>query len=94
MTATDAAAPGVLLRDQIKGPIVHGKEKPALRNAQFNVVKALLDAGDRGLTKDDMVAKSGHSDALGILHRLADGDDDWKKAIHFAGKPGGRYKIG
>jgi hypothetical protein len=84
----------VVLRGRTEGPIINGAEKPKLTNPQFNVVKALLEAGDKGLTKDELVTKSGHTDALGIVRRLADKDPDWKLAIQFAGIPGGRYRIG
>jgi hypothetical protein len=83
----------VVLRDREEGPIVLGKTKRKLTNQQYNVVKALLEAGDLGLTKDELVSKSGHEDARGILKRLADSDPDWKGVIHFAGRTGGRYRI-
>jgi hypothetical protein len=64
-----------------------------LTTPQYDVVKALLDGGDAGLSKDELVSKSGHEDARGILKRLADSDPDWNEVIHFAGQPGGRYHI-
>src|SRR5207244_789483 len=45
----------VTLRDRQEGPLVLGKPKKKLTNAQYNVVKALLDAEDLGLTKDELV---------------------------------------
>jgi len=71
---------------QTKQPVVRGKTKPVLRPAQFNVVKALVNAGETGLTLDQLVHQSGHSDARGILRRLADSDPDWRSVIHFPGK--------
>jgi hypothetical protein len=62
---------------------VRDKPKPALRHAQYNVVKALVDAGDTGLTLDQLVLHSRHADARGILRRLADSDPDWRAVIHF-----------
>jgi hypothetical protein len=86
--------PRVVLRGRNQGPIVLAKEKQKLTLAQYNVVKTLLDAGEVGLTKDTLVEKSRHTDARGVLARLADTDDDWKAVIHFAGEPGGGYRIG
>ena len=87
-------SPAVVLASRTKQPIVRGTPKPILRVAQFNVVKALVDAGDTGLTVDQLVHHSGHTDARGILRRLADSDPDWRAVIHFPGKSGGHYRIG
>jgi hypothetical protein len=82
----------VILRGRTEKPLVRGKEMPTLTVAQYNVVKALLDAED-GLKKDRLVEKSGHTDALGILRRIRESGTAWKKVIRFPGKPGGRYRI-
>jgi hypothetical protein len=89
------ANPGrrVDLRGRNEGPIVLGREKRELTVPQYNVVKALLDAGEAGLTKDLLVSKSGHADARGILVRLAKRDADWESVIHFARQPAGGYRI-
>ncbi len=87
------AAPAVVLGGPNDEPTVRGKKKSKLPAAQFNVVKAML-AAKRPLTKDELDAKSGHTDARKILKTLADSDPDWRAVIHFAGKPGGRYRIG
>jgi len=92
-TPPSLEGPLVVLRDRVEGPKVLGKTKRKLTTPQYNVVRALLDAGDAGLTKDELVSKSLHEDARGILKRLADSDPDWKKVIHFAGRTGGRYRI-
>jgi hypothetical protein len=83
----------VVLRGRDEGPLLLGKPKRKLTTPRYNVVKALLDAGDVGLTKDELVTESGHEDARGILTRLAESDADWRKVIHFAGVTGGRYRI-
>lgn len=85
--------PSVELRDAKDGPIVLGKVKKKLTQPQYNVIQTLLKSGDVGLTKDELAAKSGHEDARGILKRLAEKDEDWKKVIHFAGMTGGGYRI-
>ena len=88
------ATPAVVLAGKTKQAEIGGKPKPVLRHAQYNVVKALVDAGEAGLTVDQLVQQSGHSDARGILKRLADSDSDWRAVIHFPGKAGGHYRIG
>src|SRR6516165_2084131 len=64
----------------LEAPLVLGKAKQKLTAPQYDVVKALLDAGDAGLTKDQLVEKSHHEDARGILKRLAN-DPDWNKVF-------------
>jgi hypothetical protein len=87
-------SPAVILAGRTRQPVVRGTPKPVLRHAQYNVVKALLDAGETGLTLDQLAHQSGHADARGILKRLADSDPDWRSVIHFPGKAGGHYRIG
>lgn len=84
--------PRVELRMRHEDPIVLGKPKKRLTKAQYNVIQALLSARDRGLTKDQLVEKSGHTDAVNVLKRLAK-DLDWKKVIHLPGITGGGYRI-
>ena len=94
-SATDSTqTPAVILAGKTKQPKVRGRPKPVLRHAQYNVVKALVGAGETGLTVDQLVHQSGHSDARGILRRLADSDPDWQAVIQFPGKAGGHYRIG
>ena len=84
----------VALFDRDVPPMVWGKSKKTLlTSAQYDVVKALIEAGAEGLTKDQLLTKSGRGDPRGILRRLADKDRDWKRAIRFAGRTGGRYRI-
>jgi len=69
-------------------PKVRDKKKPILTAARYNVVQALIESGDAGLRKDALSHESGHSDALGVLKRLAESDRDWKAVICFPGKHG------
>jgi hypothetical protein len=85
--------PRVVLGKCSDAPIVNGKKKVPLTPAQYDVVKALLDAGENGLTKDLLDRNSKHGDARKILARIANKDDDWKGVIHFPGITGGRYRI-
>src|ERR1051325_345720 len=66
-TTTSVQSPVVLLAGKTKQPMVRGKAKPVLRHTQYNVVKALVDAGASGLTVDQLVHQSSHGDARGIL---------------------------
>ena len=72
---------------------VNGKEKPSLTWAQYHVVKALIEAGNDGLTKDQLDVKSGRFEARKILRRLANSDPDWAAVIKMAGRPGCHYRI-
>jgi len=83
----------VQLFGQQEQPIVSGKEKERLTNAQYDVVLALLQAGERGLTKDELDHESKHGDARGVLKRLTDKDSDWRAVIPFPGMTGGGYRI-
>jgi hypothetical protein len=85
--------PTVILGEPHEQPIVRGKLKDRLTIAQYDVVNTVLDAGERGLSKDELVQKSRHEDALGVLRRLRRNDPDWASVIQMAGKPGGRYRI-
>jgi len=87
------AEPPVILGKPGEKTIVRGKRKDRLTLPRHNVIKALLAAGDDGLSKDSLATESGHGDAVGILKRLAKSDPDWKTVIKLAGKPGGRYRI-
>jgi hypothetical protein len=73
---------------------VCGAEQDRLTAPQYDVVKALIEAGERGLSKDELDRNSKHGDARNILKRLAKSNSIWKDVIHFAGKTGGRYRIG
>jgi hypothetical protein len=83
----------VFLYGSSEHPTVNGKTKGRLRNTQYNVVLALIQAGDEGLTKDQLDHKSGHGDARKILSRLANSDPDWKIAIYLPGVKGMGYRI-
>lgn len=74
-------------------PRVLGREAPVLTVAQYNVVNELIDAGPDGLTKRALVGKSGHTDALGILKRLASSDAAWDEVILFPGTTGKHYRL-
>ena len=74
-------------------PEVCGKPKPTLTAARYDGVQTLIEAGDTGLTKDELDRKSGHIEARKTLKRLADSDRDWKCVLLFPGTTGKRYRI-
>ena len=63
-----------MLYDRQDKPIVDGKQKNTLTNAQYDVVHTLLNTGDKGLTKDALDRESKRGDARKILNRLADSE--------------------
>lgn len=87
------ASGSVLLFGRSECPVVNGIKKEQLTNPQFNVVMALLKAGEKGLSKDAMDSNSGHGESRKILKRLADSDADWESVISFPGKTGRGYRI-
>lgn len=85
-----AAGPRIILSGKGEPAIVDGKLK-TLRPPGFAVVKALVDAADEGLSKDQLFKRSGKGDAWGILRRLCR-DPDWKAVLIMPGEIGGRYR--
>jgi hypothetical protein len=71
---------------------VLGKPK-SLTLTRFNVVTVLNRSFPATLTKDQLVKESGHEDAVNILKRLKDTDDDWNAVIKLAVQTGGGYGI-
>jgi hypothetical protein len=92
-TTVPANGQRVVLCGLGEGPFVCGVEKHLLTLAQYDVVNALLEAGERGLSKDELGRRSKHGDARNILKRLAKSDPDWQAVICFPGKTGGGYRI-
>jgi hypothetical protein len=89
------APPPAVYFDQSAGTFfVHGIPTKGLSPAQDDVLQALYEAGQEGLSKDELEAKSGHSDARGILKRLVEDDSEWAAVIHFAGKAHRGYRLG
>jgi hypothetical protein len=61
--------------------------------ARYDAIKALIEAGEDGLTKNGLVEKSKHGDAVNSLKALAEKDRDWKRVLQFAGDTGKRHRI-
>jgi hypothetical protein len=85
--------PAVVLGGPNDNPRVRGKPKPLLTSARYAVVKALVDAGEAGLSKGELENRSKKSDAVKCLRSLRKTDPDWSEAILMAGGPWGRYRI-
>lgn len=79
--------------DIAKQPVVNGNVKPHLTQAQHEILTALLEAGGRGLSKDELDEKSGRTDSRKYLQKLAN-DPDWAAVIVFPGQKGrGGYRL-
>ncbi len=74
-------------------PLVHGHRVPPLTRVQYDVIRALLEAGTRGLTKDKWDVNSRHTDARITAKRLIKAMPVWGNVICFAGKCGRGYRI-
>jgi hypothetical protein len=83
----------VVLGQQGQGPVVLGKQKPPLTRTRYDVVKTLLEAGQDGLTVDELAKKSHHGDAVNSLKKLARSDPDWGAVISLPGSSGMGYRI-
>lgn len=82
----------VLIKNRNERPVVMGIKKK-VTDAQLDTVIALLEAGEIGLSKDDLDKKSGRTDARKHLGNLRKCDTDWKDVIQMPGKKGNRYRI-
>lgn len=75
-------------------PIVLGVEKDPVTLATHDVLSALLEAGNAGLTKDELDRASGHTEARKYVKRLVQMDPDgWGQIIQLPGRSWGRYRI-
>jgi hypothetical protein len=72
---------------------VLGLRKPPLSPAKYRLVKALLGAGEAGLSKDELDKQGKCTEGRKYLRELADSDRDWKAVLVFPGKSWGRYRI-
>ncbi len=83
--SNDSSQPSVVLGRLGEPVIVRGKVKPRLTRQGYKVVKALLAAGERGLSKEELegLCPTGRR----ILRTLRE-DEDWDAVIQMAGRPG------
>jgi hypothetical protein len=80
-------------RSAVPVAIVDGVDVNALTEPRYNVVQALLQAGEDGHTKDSWDVASGHTESRKIAKRLANKHPHWAAVLDFPGKTGGRYRI-
>jgi hypothetical protein len=76
----------LVLGETGENPTIDGKEKRCLTTSQYRVVKAIVEAMNKGLdrlTSPELDRKSKVTDARKILVDLAENDDDWKSIIKF-----------
>jgi len=88
----ESECPIVLSDRGLREVTVNGRTKQ-LTLVRWNVIEALVENYPNTMTKDQLVANSGHTDAVNILKRLMKGDDDWAAVIKLAGSTGGGYGI-
>jgi hypothetical protein len=92
-TSTLAIHKPVVLGNEGTPVIVLGQTLPKLSSATYDVVKALVDAGDAGLSLSDLSKNSGHDGPHVFLKRLTERFAEWAQVIKFPGKPWGKYCI-
>ncbi len=73
-------------------PTIDGEQVGVLTTPQYNVIMALMQAGERGLSKDQL-QQSGHSSARDIMRRLRCKDKAWQSVLSFPGIAGKGYRI-
>lgn len=81
----------VILRGLCDKPVVNGREKAPLRPKQYELIKKLIDAGDKRCSKTQLEKIT--TDFWKTLKRLKDSDSDWRDVIHFPGRSHGGYWI-
>jgi len=72
-------------------PVVNGHRKK-IRTTQLRVIRALFEAGPKGLSGEELETESGRGGYRNILDTLAK-DEDWAAIIRKAGGPRGRYRL-
>jgi hypothetical protein len=87
----DFRSGSVTLGDFGEPVFVNGRPKSLDKPAHYKVVKALVLAGKRGLSKDEL--EHINAAARRTLAELR-GDPDWERVIHMPGTKGNRYRIG
>jgi hypothetical protein len=92
-SVTPPAKSRVVLRGQHEPPLIDDQQTEVLTRAQYDVVRALLDAFPDRLTKDQLDKQSKRGDARKIMKRLADSDLRWQAVLLFGGRTGGGYGI-
>lgn len=84
----------IVLRSIDEQPVVNGVKKAAIRSTvAYDGLRALIQAGEQGLTKDRLDRQARHTDTRKALRELAASDPDWKAVILLPGTAGMRYRV-
>ena len=83
----------VVLLGPTERPIVLGRELERVTQPQYEILQALIVAGERGLSLDELKRFSGHHTAEKTLKRLAKKFAEWNQVVLLPGKPHLRYRL-
>lgn len=85
----------VVLRGPTECPLVLGREVPRLTQPRYDIIQALIAAGEKGLSLDQIKRFSGHDTAEKTLKGLSKNKKatEWKQVILLPGKPYCRYRL-
>ena len=83
----------VVLRGKAVGPLVLDREVSPVTSTQYDVLQALVNAGEDGLSLRELIRCSGHGSARNVLKNLADSSSKWQQVVLLAGAPGRRYRL-
>jgi transcriptional regulator with XRE-family HTH domain len=90
--ANGSQAQNAIRLDGPSQPIMVSGQPKQVTFVRYKVIKALVEAGQNGLSKTELEAVSPW--ARQMLKTMASSDPDWKKVIHMPGVTGGRYRVG
>ena len=82
-----------MLRGKGERPLVLGRDASPVTSAQYDVLHALIKAGEGGLSLTELAKRSGHGSARNVLKNLAASSSEWQQVILLPGAPGRRYRL-
>jgi hypothetical protein len=85
--------PLVELRGKDRNPLVVGQLVDKLSDAEYDVIDALVRAGEIGLSLRELETWSQRKDPTKALRRLKYSSPLWSCVIRFAARPRGRYRL-
>jgi hypothetical protein len=85
--------PAITLRGQGKPVLVRGNKFPPLTPAEYVIVRRLRRAGPKGLTGDQIEAKTGRGGYRHTLRMLRDRRPIFRDVIRPPGGRGGRWRM-
>lgn len=84
----------VVLRGPRERPLVRGTEVPQVTQTRYDILEALIEAGENGLSGRELKNRSRHSSAVNTLKSLARSSNAWGGAVVLPKKPGLGYRLG